>query len=90
MLESLILSLLCASSTSALPPNACEELGIERGTVQDLPDVEFGASDSFMLTLDGKPRLVRLVPWSLRERGPAREETTAPDEPSVASRPGST
>ena len=22
-----------------------------------------------MLTLDGKPRLVRLVPWSLRDRG---------------------
>ena len=69
MLESLILSVFCVSNAPALPPQACEELGIERGTVQDLPDVDFGASGSFMLTLDGKPRLVRLVPWSLRERG---------------------
>ena len=37
--------------------------------LQHLPEVEFGTTDSFMLTLDGKPRLVRLVPWSLRERG---------------------
>ena len=69
MLESLILSVFCASNAPALPPHACEELGIERGTVQTLPDVEFGASAAFMLTLDGKPRLVRLVPWSLRDRG---------------------
>ena len=66
MLESLILSVFCASNAPALPPHACEELGIERGTVQTLPDVEFGASAAFMLTLDGKPRLVRLVPWSSR------------------------
>ena len=30
MLESLILSVFCASNAPALPPHACEELGIER------------------------------------------------------------
>ena len=59
----------CASKAPSLPPHACADLGIERGTLQHLPEVEFGTTDSFMLTLDGKPRLVRLVPWSLRERG---------------------
>ena len=56
MLESLILCVFCAANAPALPPHACDELGIERGTVQTLPDVEFGASAAFMLTLDGKPR----------------------------------
>ena len=69
MLVSLIVSIFCASKAPSLPPHACADLGIERGTLQHLPEVEFGTTDSFMLTLDGKPRLVRLVPWSLRERG---------------------
>ena len=50
-------------------PARLRGIGDRAGTVQTLPAVEFGASDSFMLTLDGKPRLVRLVPWSLRDRG---------------------
>ncbi len=69
MLGMPILSVLCVSTTPALPPQACAELGIERGTIQHLPEIEFGSSGSFVLTLDGKPRLVRLVPWSLRDRG---------------------
>ena len=56
-------------TVSTLPPHACDQLGIERGTQQVLPEIEPGNSTSFMLEIDGIPRLVRLVPWSIRSRG---------------------
>ena len=53
---------------SSPPPARLRGIGDRAGHGANSSAVEFGASDSFMLTLDGKPRLVRLVPWSLRDR----------------------
>ena len=69
MLQMLFSFVLGSMTVSTLPPHACDQLGIERGTQQVLPEIEPGNSTSFMLEIDGIPRLVRLVPWSIRSRG---------------------